>query len=88
VPLLVAFVTKEGGNMVLRSAAERALLHATGARHISAPTAAPAGPTGAGMFASVSGAVDGSTSRFLGEYGRRVLAKMDADSDDDEDDAE
>lgn len=83
--------------MVLRAAAERALLYGTGARYLNASVpaagagtvlAANAAGIGGGLFDSTLAAVDGTTSRFLGEFGRRVLAKADPDSDDDEPDAE
>lgn len=83
--------------MVLRAAAERALLYGTGARYLntSVPAAsagavlsANAAGIGAGLFDTTLAAVDTNSSRFLSEFGRRVLAKADPDSDDDEPDAE
>jgi len=97
VPLLTAFVTKEGGNMVLRMAAERALVHLSAVHRseaaftvsVCAPSCGwplPAMDRIPSPFPTqgVLGSVDAATARFFGDYGRKVLAKMDADSDDDE----
>jgi len=69
----VAFVTKEGGNLVLRRAAERALYYLTAAH-----------AAGEATLTTVLAAGEPTLASFLGDYARKGLRKADADSDDDE----
>ena len=80
-PPLAALVAKPGGNSVLRAAAERALLYATGARQLAGDARA------ADAFAATLAALPPDTAAFLGDYARKVLAKAEPDSDEEDDDA-
>jgi len=73
-PILIAFVTKEGGNSVLRFAAERALLYLTNVQ------------TNETLFNSVLAGIEPTASSFLGDYARKVLRKAEIDSDDEDSD--
>lgn len=94
--------------MVLRGAAERALLYLTSVNgdgtlfNVSCQPTTPCAHTRCSPchlaqshecdrimnLQTVLASVNAETQRFLSEYARRVLARMDMDSDEEEDDAD
>jgi hypothetical protein len=55
---------------------------------VSAGAFASLATFGKGMLETVTSSIPAKESNFLGEYARRVLAKAEVDSDDEDDDAE
>lgn len=76
-PPLTAIVNRDTPNLVLRVAADRALLHWL---QVRSPAFAASGPP-----AAILAGVDSANAQFLTEYARKALRKAAEEESDDED---